>query len=153
MEQRALLAGMFVAILLILPGCLSPAPAPHVSFAINATPGRYNPAMSSTIGIRLTPVNTSGIIPPGALFTWETTYGTFSHWGPPGFRVIELGTPYTGDDEPVYWSYFPGHGGKEQRPVTITLTVREPGPGAVLGNATLHVGWEDPQGFTAIVGG
>ena len=134
---------------------LIPVPTPPISvpltIRINATPTRYNPAMSSTIGIRLTPVNTSGIIPPDALFTWETTSGTFYHWGPPDFRVVELAPNYTGTAEPVYWSYFSGHGTKYRLPVNITLAVTEPSTGKILANATLHIGWEDPLGFTAIV--
>jgi hypothetical protein len=109
--------------------------------------------MSSTIGIRLTPVNTSGLIPPGALFSWETTVGAFYHWGAPDFKVIELGTPYTGDAAPVYWSYFSEHGEKERRPVTITVAVQEPATGNVLGNASLRIGWEPPDSFTAVVEG
>ena len=129
-----------------------PLPAP-LTIQINATPPRYNPAMSSTIGIRLTPVNISGIIPPDARFTWATTFGSFYHWGPPDFKVTELGARYTGTEEPVYWSYFSEHGEKERRPVNITLTVWDPSTRTILANASLGVGWEDPLGFTAVVEG
>jgi hypothetical protein len=118
---------------------------------IDASPPRYNPAMSSTIGIRLTPMNTSGIIPPTAQFTWGTTFGSFYHWGPPDFKVIELGPEYTGTKDPVYWSYFSEHGEKERQPVNITLTVRGSATEGILASSGLNVGWEDPQGFTAIV--
>jgi hypothetical protein len=145
-------------------GCLttvSPGPTPSptptiaipLTIQINATPSRYNPAMSSTIGIRLTPVNTSGILPPGALFSWETTFGTFYRWGPPDFKVIELGAPYTGDQGPVYWSYFSELGEKYRRPVNITLSVWSPSDRVILAKSTLRIGWEDPLGFTAIVEG
>jgi len=133
----------------------APSPTPTVpaplTVQINATPSRYNPAMSSTIGIRLTPVNTSGILPLDAHFTWETDFGTFYHWGPPDFKVVELAPEYTGTAEPVYWSYFSEHGTKEPLPVNITLVVTEPPSGKVLANATLHVGWEDPLGYTSVV--
>jgi hypothetical protein len=147
-------------------GCLSPvapgsSPEPSVSPAssipsplliqINASPSRYNPAMSSTIGIRLTPVNTSGIIPPDAQFTWATTFGSFYHWGPPDFKVTELGAKYTGTVEPVYWSYFSEHGEKERQPVHITLAVLGPLTGEVIARSSLRIGWEDPSGFTAVV--
>jgi hypothetical protein len=143
-------------------GCLAPAttdshPSPTPTIAtplevsINATPSRYNPAMSSTIGIRLTPVNTSGILPPDAQFTWETDFGTFYHWGPPDFRVVELAPEYTGTSEPVYWSYFAEYGEKYRRPVNITLAVSESSTGKILANATLRVVWEDPPGFTSVV--
>jgi len=109
--------------------------------------------MSSTIGIRLVAVNTSGIIPPDAQYTWETTFGTFYHWGAPDFKVVELVPKYTGTGEPVYWSYFSEHGEKERRPVTITVSVQEPATGKVLGNASLRIGWEPPDSFTAVVEG
>jgi len=136
-------------------GVVSPAPSidAPLSIQINATPSRYNPAMSSTIGIRLMPMNTSGIIPPSAQFTWKTTFGSFYRWGPPDFKVTELGARYAGNQEPVYWSYFSEHGEKERRPVNVTLTVAEASTGDILAGASLRIGWEDPDGFTAIVEG
>ncbi|MGA2934336.1 MAG: hypothetical protein ABSD81_04195 [Methanomicrobiales archaeon] len=133
----------------------SPAPpvAVPLSIQINATPPRYNLAMSSTIGIRLEPVNTSGFLPEDSRFTWETSYGSFYHWGPPDFRVTELGPRYTGTGEPVYWSFFSLEGEKERPPVNITLTVQGPSTGDILAKASLKIGWEDPHGFTAIVEG
>jgi hypothetical protein len=147
-------------------GCMTPAspssqptpsPTPTVAvpllIQINATPARYSPVMSSTIGIRLVAVNISGIIPPDAQYTWETTFGTFYHWGPPDFRVVELVPRYTGTGEPVYWSYFSEHGEKERHPVTITLDVTDSSTGKVLANASLRIGWEPPDSFTAVVEG
>ena len=135
------------------PPTSSPTPTVEVPLTIhiNATPTRYNPAMSSTIGIRLTAVNASGILPSDAQFTWKTDSGTFYHWGPPDFKVVELAPNYTGTAEPVYWSYFSEHGTKYRLPVNITLAVTEPSTGKILANASLHIGWEDPLGFTAIV--
>jgi hypothetical protein len=109
--------------------------------------------MSSTIGIRLTPVNVSGILPPDAVFTWETPYGSFYHWGPPDFRVVELGPRFTGSSEPVYWSYFSEPADKGRGPVTLTLSVRDHATGMILANASLRIGWEPPEGFTAVVEG
>ncbi|MDD1665139.1 MAG: hypothetical protein LUQ32_07260 [Methanomicrobiales archaeon] len=136
-------------------GVISPASsvAAPLSIQINASPSRYNPAMSSTIGIRLTPVNTSGVIPSDTQFTWTTTFGSFYHWGPPDFKVTELGPRYTGIEEPVYWSYFSEHGEKERQPVNVTLTVAEASTGDILASTSLRIGWEDPLGFTAIVEG
>ena len=168
MKNRALLLVALVIVTGVTCGCLTPgapethpgvvkSPAPPVaaplSLQINASPPRYNPAMSSTIGIRLTPVNTSGILPPSAQFTWGTTFGSFYHWGPPDFKVIELGPEYTGTKDPVYWSYFSEHGEKERLPVNITLTVRGPATEGILASSSLNVGWEDPLRFTAIVEG
>ena len=109
--------------------------------------------MSSTVGIRLTPANVSGIIPHDAQFTWETDFGGFYHWGPPDFEVIGLGTRYTGTAEPIYWSYFSEQSEKERPPVNITLAVLEPSTGEILANATLRIGWEGPSGLTAVVEG
>ena len=168
MQDRLLPLVALAIIAGITCGCLSPAapesptgpvvsPTPSVStpliIQINATPSRYNPAMSSTIGIRLTPVNITGVIPSDAQFIWETDFGTFYHWGPPDFKVVELAPKYTGTADPVYWSYFSEHGEKYLRPVNITLTVMEPITGDILAGASLRIGWEDPPGFTAVVEG
>ena len=119
----------------------------HVT--IQAEPARYSPYMSSTVGIRLTAVNASGILPPDSRFAWETDYGMFLQWGPPSFRVEELGPrPVTGT-EPVYWSFFDDPADKEKRPVHISLQVQDPSTGAVLARAGLTLTWEDPM--TAVV--
>ena len=131
----------------------TPSLSAPLTIHINATPPRYNLALSSTIGIRLTPVNASGIIPPDAQFTWSTTFGSFYHWGPPDFKVKELGSSYTGTAEPVYWSFFSEQNTKERPPVTVTLTVKEPSTGDILTSAGLRIGWGDPNGLTAIVEG
>jgi len=121
----------------------------HVT--IQAEPSRYAPYMSTTVGIRLTAVNASGILPPDARFAWETNYGTFLQWGPPSFRVEELGPrPVTGT-EPVYWSFRGEPGEGERRPVHISLHVRDPSTGAVLAESGLNLTWEDPM--TAVVEG
>jgi hypothetical protein len=166
MKRRVILLAVLTIVVAVTCGCIAPgtsesqppsSPSPVQSVAapliiqINASPPRYNPAMSSTIGIRLTPVNTSGILPPTAQFTWGTTFGSFYHWGPPDFKVIELGPEYTGTKDPVYWSYFSEHGEKERRPVNITLTVRGPAMEGIIASSVLRIGWEDPLGFTAIV--
>jgi hypothetical protein len=164
MVRRAGLTVIFVVLAILIAGCLAPgSPGPQLApslipaaaipftLAINATPSRYSPVMSSTIGIRLTPVNTSGIIPEDAQFTWATNYGSFYHWGPPDFRVIELGPEFTGTLEPVYWSFFAEPGEKERPPVTVSLAVVRPSTGEILANASIRVGWEPPDGFTAVV--
>ena len=88
MEKRLPLSVILLVLAGLTFGCIglsspglqpTPLPAPTVAvpltLAINTTPPRYNPAMSSTIGIRLVAVNSSGIIPPDAQFTWETNFG------------------------------------------------------------------------------
>jgi hypothetical protein len=162
MSRRLLHLVALVVLAGLASGCLSsgtpeshptPSIAAPLTIQINATPARYNLAMSSTIGIRLRPVNTSGFLPENARFVWETSYGSFYHWGPPDFKVTELGPRYTGTEEPVYWSYFSEHGENERRPVDVSLTVAEASTGDILASACLKIGWEDPPGFTAIVEG
>ncbi len=150
----AILAGFIAACVTRAPESqLDPAPtiAVPLVIGINASPTRYNPAMSSTIGIRLTPVNIAGILPPGSLFTWETNFGSFYRWSAPDYRVVELGPRHTGTGEPVYWSYFSEHGEKERRPVVLNLTIGDPATGIILARASVEIGWEDPLGFTAVV--
>jgi len=164
MAERVEILGIFAVLAAILTcGCMGPAPSgqpgpfpvPTVAaplvVAINATPPRYNLAMSSTIGIRLTPVNTSGIIPQDAQFTWQTNFGGFYHWGASDFKVTELGSKYTGTEEPVYWSFFAEQSTKESPLVTVNLKVTEPSTGEILANASLGIGWDGPNGFTAVV--
>ena len=118
---------------------------------IQAEPSRYAPYMSTTVGIRLIAVNGSGILPPDARFAWETDYGTFLQWGPPSFRVEELGPrPETGT-EPVYWSFRGDPGEMERRPVHISLRVMDPSTGAVLAESGLSLTWESST--TVVVGG
>jgi len=110
-----------------------------LQITIQAEPSRYAPYMSTTVGIRLTAVNTSDILPPDARFAWETDYGTFLQWGPPSFRVEELGPrPVTGT-EPVYWSFVWNPEEKERRPVHISLHVKDPSTGAVLAESGLNL--------------
>jgi hypothetical protein len=164
MNNRALLLIVLVFLAGLACGCLIPAspgsqptpsPAPTVAapltIQINATPSRYNPAMSSTVGIRLTPVNISGITPPDSQFTWATTFGSFYHWGPPDFRVTGLGSSYTGTAEPIYWSFFSDMNSKERPPVMVTLTVSDSSTQKILANASMRLVWADPNGLTAIV--
>jgi len=122
-----------------------------LQITIQAEPARYSPYMSTTVGIRLAAVNGSGILPPDARFAWETDYGTFLRWGPPSFRVEELGPrPETGT-EPVYWSFRGDPGEMERRPVHISLRVRDPSTGAILAGSGLNLTWENP--ITAVVEG
>jgi len=163
MKHRFFVVLTFTILVTILTsGCLttstqpgpSPTPLTPLVLAINATPARYSPVMSSTIGIRLTPVNVSGILPPDAQFAWKTNYGSFYHWGPPDFKVVELAPEYTGTAEPVYWSFFAEQDAKVRpQVVVVNLTVSEPSTGSVLGTASLKIGWENPNGTVAVVEG
>ena len=148
-----LTAGMVIA------GCSAPlstgtprpeigtAPVPAVPgpllMTITAEPPEYSPLMSSTPGIRLSVLNTSGILPPGAVFRWETSYGYFLSWAPPEFQVVSLGPVHQGGPEDIYWSYDPMPSEKERPEVAITLTVTDPVSGAPLADRHLFISWKD----------
>jgi hypothetical protein len=124
-------------------------PGASLQVVITADPARYSPFMSSTVGIRLSAVNISGVLPPDARILWDTDSGYFLSWGPPDFRVVTLGPRYEGGEEPVYWSFSPEQGEKERRPVHISLQVVLPSTGTVVARNNLTVGWEDSM---AVVG-
>jgi len=148
-----LTAGMVIA------GCSAPVspgtPRPEIGTApepavpgpllmtITAEPPEYSPVMSSTPGIRLSVLNTSGILPPGAVYRWETSYGYFLSWAPPVSRVVQLGPVYQGGPEDIYWSYDPMPSEKERPEVVITLTVTDPVSGAPLADRHLFISWKD----------
>jgi hypothetical protein len=153
----ALLAALVVA------GCSAPlsrgtggpeagtgAPGP-LEMAISAEPPEYSLMMSSTPGIRLTARNTSGILPPGAEYRWETSFGHFLSWSPPSYRVVPLGPVTRQGPEAVYWSYEPLLPERDPPEVVITLTVTDPATGAFLAQRTLTISWKDRQ--TAVPGG
>ena len=151
----ALLAGMVVA------GCTAPlsrgttgpeaSPAPGtgssdpLEMAITAEPPEYSLMMSSTPGIRLIARNTSGILPPGGEYRWETSFGHFLSWSPPAYRVVPLGPVTLQGPEAVYWSHEPLLPEGDPPEVVITLTVIDPGTGASLAQRTLTISWKDRQ--------
>jgi len=156
----ALLAGMVVA------GCSTPLsrgtagpeafPAPGIGSSeplevvIMAEPPEYSLMMSSTPGIRLIARNTSGILPPGAEYRWETSFGHFLSWSPPSYQVVPLGPVTRQGPEAVFWSYDPVPEGQDPPEVVITLTVTDPATGAPLAERSLRISWKDRQ--TAVPG-
>jgi len=78
---------------------------PPSSLSLTASPQRYSPLMSSTVGIGIE-VNATGFDPARATFTWNATYGNFLSWGPVNYTVIERGNPVTNHGEKIYWSFF-----------------------------------------------
>jgi hypothetical protein len=65
---------------------------------LTASPQRYSPLMSSTVGVGIE-VNASGFDPAGTLFTWNATYGYFLSWGHLDWIVKHLGNPVTNHGE------------------------------------------------------
>ena len=155
-----LTAGMVIA------GCSAPlstgtprpeigtAPEPSVPgpllMTITAEPPEYSTVMSSTPGIRLSAMNTSGILPPGAVYRWETSYGYFLSWAPPVSRVVQLGPVYQDGPEDIYWSYDPAVSEKDLPDVVVTLAITDSVTGAPLAHRELQISWTDHM--TAVAG-
>jgi hypothetical protein len=117
------------------------------SVRINASPSRYSPYMSSTPGIRLTPV-VSGFNPSGAEFAWNASYGHFLSWGSPDYTIRNHPQPVINHGETIYWS-FTDPVSSVQAPVIISLTARNVSSGQVLGSSSLTLDWEG--NFTVIL--
>lgn len=65
---------------------------------------KYSPAMSSTVGIGLTPIFSDSVMDGKAKFIWKTDHGVFLKWSPPDYKVIRLGRETTTAGEKIYWS-------------------------------------------------
>jgi len=113
---------------------------PRTSLQLTASPQRYSPLMSSTVGVGIE-VNASGFDPASALITWNATYGKFLSWGLVNYTVIEKGNPVTNHGEKLYWS-FTEKPASTIKPVIVTVTATEPATGRVLGNSTVTLGWD-----------
>jgi hypothetical protein len=109
---------------------------------ISADRQSYSPIMSSTVGIGLTPEYTSGMDGRTVRFRWQTDFGHFLSWGPPGYKVEDLGRDVTTGGGKIYWSYSPDDMGREKLPVHVTLSMIDEASGQVLGTAGLEIGWE-----------
>lgn len=128
---------------------LTTPPGP-VELSIRASPEKYSPLMSSTVGIGLTPHYT-GAGP--VVYSWNTSYGYFVSWNATDGKVTQYNESIDTSDPTIYWSYSPDDMGKEKPPVTIRLIVKTP-PRTHGGNGTiawkdLHIIWE--QNDTAVV--
>jgi hypothetical protein len=134
---------LLIAVILasLCAGCVaSTGSAPSIS--ISADRQEYSPIMSSTVGIGLTPVLSSGINNSSVSLHWSTDYGYFNSWGTPDFTVNDLG-PDTLGDHKIYWSYNASDMGKEKPPVHITLSLIDRDTGDVINTTSLEIGWKD----------
>ena len=134
-----------------VPGTGVPLITPGVAdMSIQASPLKYSPIMSSTVGIGLTPqYNGTGPV----VYSWNASYGNFVGWSATDSHITQYNNQIDTTDPTIYWSYSPDDMGKEKPPVTIRLTVLTP-PRAHGGNGTiawkdLHISWE--QNDTAVV--
>jgi hypothetical protein len=117
---------------------------PITSLKLIASPQRYSPMMSSTVGIGIE-VNASGFDPANAIFTWNATYGYFQSWGPVNFTVQDRGNPVFNNGEKLYWSYSEKPTSTSE-PVIVTVTATDPSTNKVLGKSTLTLDWDGNSG-------
>ena len=113
---------------------------PRTSLQLTASPQRYSPLMSSTVGVGIE-VNVSGVDPASAIVSWNATYGHFLSWGPVNFTVQDLGNPATNHGEKLYWS-FVEKPASTLDPVIVTVTATDPATGKVLGSSAVTLGWD-----------
>lgn len=110
------------------------------SLSVNASPNRYSPIMSSTPGVKLTPV-VSGYSAGNATFTWTATMGQFISWDSPDYTIQVLGNPATTMDETVYWTFI-SRPASIKNPVIITVIATDPVTSSPLGNAQVTLNWD-----------
>ena len=123
----------------------SPVKIPRTSLRLTASPQRYSPLMSSTVGVGIE-VNASGFDPAAAIFTWNATYGKFLSWGPVNFTVQDQGNPVINNGEKLYWSFMEKPS-TTLDPVLVTVTATDPATNKVLGSSTLILEWEEGLGI------
>jgi hypothetical protein len=125
---------------------MTPPPTPTgPSLAVHSSPGKYTPAMSSTVGIGLYP-DYFGPVPVD--YAWETNYGRFLGWNQTTGKVIEYNESAVTAGQ-VYWSFPSGDMNRDKPPVTVRVDARDGTTGKQLANATVYIGWEDNT--TAVV--
>ncbi|HVN73463.1 MAG TPA: hypothetical protein VMT44_02580 [Methanoregula sp.] len=109
------------------------------SLSIAASPQRYTPLMSSTVGIGLT-ANPTGFNRTDATYQWSANYGQFLSWAPPDYTVIPLRNPATTHGEKIFWS-FTSKTQSPDTPVIITVVAKDPS-GFALGTSQLTLDWD-----------
>jgi len=127
---------------------VKPVQKPLTSVRIEASPQRYSPLMSSTIGIGLTP-NVTGFGIPDARYEWNTSFGRFVDWNAPGYTVAEQGQSAVSSGEKIYWS-FGAIPDSLQQPVVITLAAKDLKTGQLLGTSRMTLSWESNNSFVRV---
>lgn len=122
----------------------------RVDISIRASPEKYIPLMSSTVGIGLTPIYTGSV---DVVYSWNTSYGHFISWNASDGKVNQIGDTVETTNETIYWSYSPDDMGKEKPPVTIRLIVKRPprvhGGSGTIAWKDVHINWENTD--TAVI--
>ena len=134
-----------LALTLLAAGC---AKAPRDRVSIRADRLLYSPAMSSTVGIGLTPSYepaAGGPAPggPAVVFHWRAEGGRFLRWAPPDYKVTALGTDVRNGGEKIFWSYDPADGGSGKPQPAVSLAVEDAKTGAPLAAARLRLRWKE----------
>ncbi|MBP7120101.1 MAG: hypothetical protein KBA49_02570 [Methanolinea sp.] len=121
-----------------------------VEISIKASPEKYIPLMSSTVGIGLTPIYTGSV---DVVYSWNTSYGYFISWNAPDGKVNQLGDTVETTNETIYWSYPHDDMGKEKPPVTVRLIIKRPprvhGGSGTIAWKDIHIDWENTD--TAVI--
>ena len=112
----------------------------QTSLWLTASPRRYSPLMSSTVGVGID-VNASGFNPADARVTWNATYGYFLSWGPVNYTVQGRGNPAINHGEKLYWSFIENPASTSE-PVIVTVTATDPATGRVLGSSSITLDWD-----------
>lgn len=121
-----------------------------VDISIQASPEKYNPLMSSTVGIGLTPLYAGSA---AVVYNWTASYGHFISWNAQDWKVIQHGDSVETINQTIYWSYSPDDMGKEKPPVTIRVIIKRPprvhGGGGTIAWKDIHIHWENTD--TAVI--
>lgn len=128
--------------------CISLSRSDRPPIAIDVDRQEFSPLMSSTVGIGLTPVLPSSLDNDSVECRWLTDYGTFLSWGPPDFKVYDLGSDPVANYK-IYWSYNASDMGKEKPPVQVLLSVWDKKTGRVINTTGIGISWKDND--TAVV--
>jgi len=108
--------------------------------SLNASPKRYSPLMSSTIGIGIEPVAT-GFDKTDAVFVWNTTYGRFADWNQSTYEVTEYSRQYRNNGEKLYWTFY-DMPADSAAPVVITVTALDKKNGSTIAGSSLTLTWD-----------
>lgn len=133
MKVLALIAAALAA------GCRGTMP---VDMRVVVSPPAYAAAMSSTIGLGLTPITETA---PGTKVRhrWTTDFGYFLSVSETTREIVNLGREAVSGDEKVFWSYDAGlQKSLEERPVSITVSAENPKNGREVSRTEMTLVWD-----------
>ena len=107
---------------------------------------KYNPTMSSTVGVGLTLKNEIFLSTQINEFHWKTNFGHFLKWNPPHFKVVNLGKSHINNGEKIYWSYDPET--KVKPVIEVDLVVKVLSTKQVINRSSINIFWDKSTGVT-----